>query len=181
MAKSVRRIIASHNENGESYIQEDRAAPNVTVTGGIEGFPWADLWVVDSTPASNAGDADAADRPIELQPPVNGNVFRIIDLPPDTLRFGANVDQAPNTSAVAAGDAYAAGAGSRHPGFHKTRTVDYAIVLEGEIYAMMDVGETKMGPGDVLIQRGTNHAWSNRSDKACRMAFVLVDAEELPK
>ena len=74
-------------------------------------------------------------------------------------------------------DAYAAGANSRHPGFHKTRTVDLAIVLEGEIYAMMDVGETKMEAGDILIQRGTNHAWSNRSGKVCRMAFVLIDSK----
>jgi hypothetical protein len=181
MLKPVRRIIAGHNENGESYIQEDRAAPNVTNTGGIEGFPWTELWAVDEAPATNTGAPDAADRPISLQPPENGNVFRIVDIPPDTLRFGPNVDKAPDTSAVAGGDAYAAGAGSRHPGFHKTRTVDYAIVLEGEVVAMMDVGETPMGPGDVLIQRGTNHAWSNRTDKACRIAFVLIDAEEIPK
>ena len=180
MPKPVRRIIAAHNENGESYIQEDGIAPNVTNIAGIEGYPWAELWVVDQTPASNAGNGDAADRPIKLQPPENGNVFRIVDIPPDTVRFGAAVDQAPDTSAVAGSDAYAAGAGSRHPGFHKTRTVDYALVLEGEVVAMMDVGETSMGPGDVLIQRGTNHAWSNRTDKPCRIAFVLIDAEELP-
>ena len=180
MSKPVRRIITAHNENGESYIQTDEAATNVTKTGGIDGYLWAELWAVDGAPASNAGDADAADRPIRLQPPSNGNVFRIVDIPPDTLRFGPNVDQAPDTSAVAGDEAYAAGAGSRHPGFHRTRTVDYALVLEGEVFAMMDVGETKMGPGDILIQRGTNHAWSNRSDKACRIAFVLIDAAELP-
>lgn len=180
MPGPVRRIIAAHNENGESYIQEDDAAPNVTNIAGIEGYPWAELWAVDGAPASNAGNGDAADRPISLQPPVNGNVFRIVDIPPDNLRFGANLDKAPDTSSVGGDEAYAAGAGSRHPGFHKTRTVDYAIILEGEVVAMMDVGETPMGPGDVLIQRGTNHAWSNRTDKACRIAFILIDAEELP-
>jgi len=91
------------------------------------------------------------------------------------------VDKASTTSQYGGSDAYAAGASSRHPGFHKTRTLDYAIVLEGEVFAMMDVGETKMGPGDVLIQRGTNHAWSNRSNASCRIAFILIDAEELPK
>jgi hypothetical protein len=181
MLKPVRRIVTAHNEDGKSYIHQDGPAPNVTNTGGIDGYAWTELWTVDDTPASNAGHIDAADRPIKLQPPVHGNVFRIVDIPPDTLRFGPNVDQAPDTSAVAGGDAYAAGAGSRHPGFHKTKSVDYAIVLEGEVVAMMDVGETPMGPGDVLIQRGTNHAWSNRTDKACRIAFVLIDAEELPE
>jgi hypothetical protein len=180
MLKPVRRIIAAHNENGESYIQEDGAAPNITSTGGIEGFSWTELWALDDAPASNAGNDDAADRPIRLHPPERGNVFRVVDIPPDTLRFGANLDQPPDNSRVAGEDAYAAGAGSRHPGFHKTRTVDYAIVLEGEVVAMMDVGETPMGPGDILIQRGTNHAWSNRTDKACRIAFVLIDAEDLP-
>lgn len=180
MLNPVRRIIAAHNENGESYIQEDGPAPNVTNTGGVEGYAWTELWVVDETPSSNAGNADTADRAISLQPPAHGNVFRFVDIPPDTVRFGPNVDSTPQVSHVGGEDAYAAGAGSRHPGFHKTKSVDYAIVLEGEIVAMMDVGETKMGPGDVLIQRGTNHAWSNRTDKACRIAFVLIDADELP-
>jgi uncharacterized cupin superfamily protein len=58
---------------------------------------------------------------------------------------------------------------------HKTQTVDYAIVLQGEIYAVMDEGETLMRAGDVLIQRGTNHAWANRSQQMARICFVLID------
>jgi quercetin dioxygenase-like cupin family protein len=65
----------------------------------------------------------------------------------------------------------------RHPGFHKTSSVDYAIVLSGEIYALMDEGEVLLKAGDVLVQRGTNHAWSNRIDAPAYLAFVLVDAE----
>ncbi|MCH8507079.1 MAG: cupin domain-containing protein, partial [Ectothiorhodospiraceae bacterium] len=65
----------------------------------------------------------------------------------------------------------------KHPGMHKTDTIDYAILIEGELTAIMDEGETVMRPGDVLIQRGTNHAWSNRSGRMCRIAFILVDAE----
>ena len=65
----------------------------------------------------------------------------------------------------------------RHPGFHKTSSVDYAIVLSGEIYALMDEGEVLLRTGDVLVQRGTNHAWSNRTDEPARLAFVLIDAE----
>ena len=67
----------------------------------------------------------------------------------------------------------------RHPGFHKTSSVDYAIVLSGEIYALMDEGEVLLRTGDVLVQRGTNHAWSNRTDEPARLAFVLIDAEPL--
>jgi quercetin dioxygenase-like cupin family protein len=60
---------------------------------------------------------------------------------------------------------------------HRTKTVDYGIVLSGEIYLVVDEGETLLKPGDVVVQRGTNHAWSNRSDEPCRMAFVLVDGK----
>ena len=68
---------------------------------------------------------------------------------------------------------------AKHPGFHATDTVDYAICLEGEVWAVLDDDETLMRPGDVLIQRGTHHAWSNRSDRICRMAFILIDADPL--
>ncbi len=67
----------------------------------------------------------------------------------------------------------------RHAHMHRTRSIDYAIVLSGEIWAVMDEGETKMVAGDVLIQRGTNHAWANRSNAPCVVAFVLIDAEPL--
>ena len=67
----------------------------------------------------------------------------------------------------------------RHAHMHRTRSIDYAIVLSGEIWAVMDEGETKMVSGDMLIQRGTNHAWANRSNAPCVVAFVLIDAKPL--
>jgi quercetin dioxygenase-like cupin family protein len=65
-----------------------------------------------------------------------------------------------------------------HPLMHRTDTVDYGIVLSGEIYLVLDKQETLLKAGDVVVQRGTNHAWSNRSDKPCRMAFILVDGKQ---
>jgi len=70
---------------------------------------------------------------------------------------------------------------ARHPMMHTTNTVDYAIILSGEIWAIMDVGEKKMKAGDVLVQRGTNHAWANRSNKPCHVAFILIDAKPVGK
>ena len=64
---------------------------------------------------------------------------------------------------------------------HRTRTVDYGIVLAGEVYLVLENAETRLQPGDIVIQRGTNHAWDNRSDAAARMAFILVDAEFDPE
>ncbi|MDT0510239.1 cupin domain-containing protein [Novosphingobium sp. MMS21-SN21R] len=102
----------------------------------------------------------------------NGSILRIVDFPPDKLY---NTDKLANfldANEVRDGDK------PRHFWFHKTESLDYAICLEGEIYAMMDEGETVMRPGDILIQRATNHSWSNRSDKYCRMAFILLDLEK---
>jgi hypothetical protein len=158
--KPVRRILTGHNEKGESIILEEGDAPNRNPMKDIAGFVWTELWSMDKIPGNN-----------------DGLIFRAVDLPPDEVRFPPDRDRIATASMVQGGDAYAAGANSRHPGFHKTRTVDLAIVLEGEIYAMMDVGETKMEAGDILIQRGTNHAWSNRSGKVCRMVFVLIDSK----
>jgi quercetin dioxygenase-like cupin family protein len=64
-----------------------------------------------------------------------------------------------------------------HPGMHRTQTVDYALMLQGELVAIMDEEETVLRAGDVLIQRGTNHAWANRSGQPARIAFILIDAQ----
>jgi quercetin dioxygenase-like cupin family protein len=94
---------------------------------------------------------------------------------------GNSIVRAPDTRPEPGSSARAAfDRGSpRHPGFHKTSSVDYAIVLAGEIYALMDEGEVLLKQGDVLVQRSTNHAWSNRSDAPAYLAFVLIDAEPL--
>jgi hypothetical protein len=137
------------------------------------------LWTTDATPASNAGNEDPV-RPgwvPPIHPPSGGTILRVADFPPDS-RY-EDVDIAQMFEEIGGAGAHAAGRAAgdpRHFWFHKTETLDYAIVLEGEIWALMDEGECCLGRGDVLIQRGTNHAWANRSDRACRVAFVLIDA-----
>ena len=102
-----------------------------------------------------------------------GTVVRITDIVPDS-RHAYDPEELRRRNCKTTPDRSA-----RHPGFHATDTVDYAICLEGEVWAVLDEGETLMRPGEVLIQRGTYHAWSNRSDRICRMLFVLIDAEPL--
>ncbi len=94
----------------------------------------------------------------------------------ESVPLAAALDRGKAFEAMGAGHAMDPGA-ARHPGMHKTSTVDYALVLDGEIWALMDEGEVLMRAGDCLVQRGTNHAWSNRSDRPCRMAFILVNAD----
>jgi hypothetical protein len=168
MPKSIRRVVTGHDAAGCSVFVMDGAAPHVHQRSQGSAIV-TELWETRSAPADNSGNAETTDHPFRLAPPKNGTVFRIVEYPPDTQRLAALAQER-------AGHSPEAGA-PRHPGFHKTNSTDYAIVLAGEIYAMMDEGEVKLAAGDVLIQRGTNHAWSNRGETSAFVAFVLVDAE----
>jgi len=177
MTRPMRRIITGHNSAGRSVILSDAPSPHVLELAGMPGLALINLWVTDGAPASNAGSADAAARPVVLEPPARGTIFRVVDFPPDADMAGT-LDRGKAFEAMGAGHAMDPGA-ARHPGMHKTSTVDYALVLDGEIWALMDEGEVLMRAGDCLVQRGTNHAWNNRSDRPCRMAFILVNAESV--
>ncbi|HKA81157.1 MAG TPA: cupin domain-containing protein [Xanthobacteraceae bacterium] len=178
MPKPIRRVVTGHDAAGRSVFVMDGAAPHVyrRSPGSAEV---TELWETRSAPADNGGDAEVTDHAFRLMPPKSGTVFRIIEYPPDKQRLAA-LEQQRATADDGSGhtDAFDRGA-PRHPGFHKTSSVDYAIVLSGEIYALMDEGEVLLKAGDVLIQRGTNHAWSNRTDQPATLAFVLVDAQPL--
>ncbi|MGF6312881.1 MULTISPECIES: cupin domain-containing protein [unclassified Bradyrhizobium] len=175
MAKPIRRIVTGHRADGRSVILSDDAAPSVHVVPGTPGLAGTVLWVADRSPADIVEQTETApaDRKLAIEPPAGGNMLRIAEFPPDSLYSREELEKFRREI----GSPQAFDTKARHFFFHKTPTLDYAIVLEGEVWAMMDEGETLMRPGDVLIQRGTNHAWSNRSDKVCRVAFVLIDAE----
>ena len=174
MPGKVRRIVTGVNDAGRSCILSDTRLP--TADGAPGATVRVGLWTTDAAPASNQGTRDPVpDGVITRTPPAHrgGTVVRITDIQPDRLRASDPEDlrrrackTTPERSA-------------KHPGFHATDTVDYAICLEGEVWAVLDDDETLMQAGDVLIQRGTYHAWSNRSDRICRMAFILIDAEPL--
>ncbi len=176
MPRPIRRVVTGHNAQGRSIFIADSPAPTVHDRGpGATAV--TELWETRSTPASNAGNQDPTlGQPQRLPPPKNGSKFRVVEYPPDSQRVAAL--RAPGASHDAKAEGYVRDlANKRHPGFHKTDSIDYAIVLSGEIYALMDEGEVLLKAGDVLIQRGTNHAWSNRTEQPCCVAFVLIDAE----
>ena len=174
MAKKIRRVVTGHNEEGKSLIISDDSSPHVLALPGVEDFALTNLWVTDGSPAANADHGDPACRPVVLEPPPEGTIFRIVEFPPDK-GLGEHFDRKAVFDSMSASGAMDPDA-SRHPGMHKTPTVDYAIVLSGEIYAVMDQGETLLRAGDTLVQRGTNHAWSNRTETPCLVAFILVSA-----
>jgi hypothetical protein len=208
MRKPIRRVVTGHDVHGRSVFISDAAAPHVYNRGPGSAVV-TELWETRSAPADNNGSDEVTDHPFRLAPPSNGSVFRIVEYPPDKERLAALASEAsgqrgnsivrapdtrpePGSSARAAleqqrasaddgsghGNAFDRGS-PRHPGFHKTSSVDYAIVLSGEIYALMDEGEVLLKAGDVLVQSGTNHAWSNRTDEPAYLAFVLIDAEPI--
>jgi mannose-6-phosphate isomerase-like protein (cupin superfamily) len=170
----VRRVLTGHDSQGRSTFLADGHAPNVKEMPHFPGLALTDLWETGGAPASNAGDADAADRPVRLEPPKNGTILRIVEFPPDSTRPRGS-DGSEGFKAI--GASHAQDRRSSDPMMHKTSTVDYIIVLKGEIYAVMETGEQLLKAGDILVQRGTNHSWSVRGNEPCIVAAVLVSAK----
>ena len=177
MTFRIRRVLTGHDAEGRSTIIADAVAQNVKAIPGIPGLALTDLWETAGAPASNEGDADAAARPVRLEPPANGTLFRVVEFPPDAA-WRKRGDAHVAFDSIGAG--HTQDRSSRDAMMHKTSTVDYAIVLKGEIHAVMEKGETLLRAGDVLVQRGTNHSWSVRGSEPALVAFILVSAKPLP-
>ena len=172
MPTPVRRVVTGHDASGKAIVLTDSAAPNQKVRQ--TGFVSTLLWVTDETPADTSSTVDRAARDIGVPPPPNGSILRVVDFPPEAAG-GTKVDNATilREMGVAAGSAPV-----RHAHMHRTRSVDYAIVLSGEIDMLLDDSQVHLKAGDILVQQGTNHAWVNRGTEPCRIAFILVDAKE---
>jgi len=174
----VRRILTGHDSEGRSTIIADGHATNVKEMASMPGLALTDLWETAGAPANNDGHADAAARPVRLEPPKNGTILRVVEFPPDA-QWRSSVNSKEAFKSIGAG--HVADKHSADPMMHKTSTVDYAIVLKGEIHAVMETGETLMRAGDILVQRGTNHSWSVRGTEPAIVCFVLVSAKPLAK
>lgn len=176
MAKQIRRIVTGHNAAGKSIITQDAFATSILELEAAPGLRVTDLWETTTAPADLSSNADPVARPVHLEPKPTGTICRVVEFPPDAA-ISKRADSREVFAAL--GASHAADTASTTPMMHKTASVDYAIVLAGEIWAVMDEGETCMKAGDVLIQRATNHAWSNRSSEPAFVAFVLVGAMSL--
>jgi quercetin dioxygenase-like cupin family protein len=145
MSPAPRRIVTGHDASGRSVVLSDAPTPK-TIDVGTAAFH--ELWITDRTPADIAADEpEPTERPVRTPPPANGVLVRFTEQEP----------------------------GAVSP-MHRTETVDVGVVLEGETWLLLDDGsETRVGVGDVVVQRGTNHAWANRSGRPVRMVFVMID------
>jgi len=147
----LRRIVTGHDSGNVAKVLKDGAPDNrkFSLTGAVSTL----IWSTDECPADIAAGEDIEDygaRILGTAPPARGTRFAIIDFPPHS------------TGSV-----------------HRTESLDYVIVLAGEIEMQMDRSVVSMKAGDVMIQRGTNHGWINRTDQTARLAFVLMDAKPL--
>jgi quercetin dioxygenase-like cupin family protein len=147
----IRRVITGHDANNVAKVLIDAPATNAKKPSA--GTLSTLIWCTDRSPADIAGGETAEDmgaRILGTAPPANGTRFAVIDFPP-----------------------------GNHAHMHRTETIDYVIVLEGEIDMDMDDSTVTLKAGDIMVQRGTNHAWANRGTARARVAFVLIDAEPL--
>ena len=176
-----RRIVTGHDQQGQAIIQEDGPPPRVRRIGGEIGPIFYEVWNTRETPALiNRASGEPPEEGVSLAPPKNGTRIRVLDIPPEDERIATITPEEAQAhfAEVGAGGASSHSAdGSRHAFMHRTQTVDYGIVLEGELTLIVDTGETIVRAGDIVIQRGTNHGWANRSGKNCRIAFILIDGQ----
>jgi quercetin dioxygenase-like cupin family protein len=145
MTRIPRRVVTGHDAAGRSVFLSDGPTPTTRTAG--DGVQFHELWSTDAMPVPIAADEpEPTARELSVPPGPNGVKIRINEIPP----------------------------GAASP-MHRTETVDYGVILEGEIVLILDDSETTLGPGDVVIQRGTDHKWENRSDGTTRIAFILID------
>ncbi|MDC2972340.1 cupin domain-containing protein [Gammaproteobacteria bacterium] len=171
----MRRIITGHNENGKSIITMD-GPPARSIGEDVGGL--FELWNTDGNEVISSDVIDRADDEIILSPPSGGTKFRYFQINP--LPEDVPEDMLQEIAADAfekVGAAHHRVDTTKHPAMHKTETVDYIILLKGDVTLILDEEEVNLKPFDVVVQRGTNHAWVNNGNEPALLIAVLIDSD----
>lgn len=177
-----RRVVTGHDAHGTAVVAIDGQPPNVRSFNSLPGVYFTEVWSTAQTPAPIANGEDPTSTTTGIAPAPGGTVIRVVDIPPE--KEGTHIDSEgakAHFAEIGSSGAATVSASSRNSLMHRTETIDYGIVLEGNLTLVLDDSEVELQQGDIVVQRGTNHAWSNRSGKLCRMAFVLIDGRYDPK
>jgi uncharacterized cupin superfamily protein len=175
--KPTRRIVTIDREAGRSSLVSDGPAPDVRTDPARPGFASARLWVIDQTPARIV--FETLQLPHTIEPPKRGAVCRTVTFPPD-LTWQGKVgprEVAAYFHGMGSPAASTYSASAPHPYMQKTETLDFCFVLDGEIILILDTGKVPLKRGDMVVQRGTNHAWSNRSNAPAVLAMISHDGQ----
>ncbi len=171
----MRRIVTGHNEAGKSIVTID-GPPACSIGEDVGGL--FELWNTDGDSINTTDKIDRADSEIILSPPAGGTKFRYFQINPTPAGIPLELLQAATAAAFEQ-----VGAGhhrvdtSKHPAMHKTDTIDYIILLKGDVTLLLDEDEVRIQPHDVVIQRGTNHAWVNNGNEPALLIAVLIDSD----
>ncbi|MDG1960729.1 MAG: cupin domain-containing protein [SAR86 cluster bacterium] len=171
----MRRIITGQNQAGKSVITID-GPPARSIGEDVGGL--FEIWNTDGMPIDVTDNLDRADSEIILSPPANGTKFRYFQINPTP--DGVPWDVLQDLAAEAfdrIGAAHHRIDTSKHPAMHKTETIDYIILLKGDVSLLLDEEEVRLEPFDTVVQRGTNHAWVNHGEEPALLIAVLIDSQ----
>ena len=175
MSKNCRRVVTGFDETGESIVISDVFVKNKMEKNTRPGVSLTNLWHTLEFPIEIQGDIEKVDEEFIMFPQSNETICRISSFEPDKKYQNDASDSEAYFSDLDAENTLVKS--KRHPFMHKSKTLDYAIILEGEITLLLDNQEVTLKEGDVVVQRGTNHAWVNNSDRLCRVCFILMGAK----
>ena len=177
MLKEARRIVTGIDADGKSYVASDGPSPSVRERNGAGAV---EFWITDAIPTDNRASGEPVARQPRLEPPDGGSVFRFFMVAPENKSLSAaEAEKIAAERFAAMGASHCRVDTSLHPSMHTTRTVDYIILLSGQVTLLLDKGEVDLKPFDVVIQRGTNHGWVNRGTEPALLVAVLIDAKPL--
>ena len=171
----MRRIVTGHDEKGKSVITID--GPPARSLGEEAGGLY-ELWNTDGNEINTLDEIDRADSEVLLSPPNGGTKFRYFQINPAPEGVPADLIEAATAEAFEKmGAAHHRVDTTRHPAMHKTKTIDYIILLKGDVTLLLDNEEVDLKPFDVVVQRGTNHAWVNNGNEPALFIAVLIDSD----
>ncbi|MBX2885463.1 MAG: cupin domain-containing protein [Granulosicoccus sp.] len=175
MARTFRRVVTGHDANGKAIVVSDSPATQYLERPNRPGVRLTNFWIERGSPAEYDGPEDTCTGEFVLHPPPLGSTFRCVEFLPEDPQVLKTLDGKAAFKEMGASANIVENA--RHPFMHRTDSLDYAIVLSGEIWTMLDEEEDDLllKAGDAVVQRGNNHAWSNRGTEPCVIAFVLID------